>query len=139
MIELAAIPRESVGLMWPIIEPGIQKMLDHGLGVLSPDDIREAASAGDTLLFVVVQDGELEPMAVLICYVAIGQKRVFEISMTWGEQMSEWFDIAYDGLLKVALELKCDMVAITGRRGWIKQLRSRGFSEKLVTLIKELP
>ncbi len=139
MIELAAIPRESVGVMWPIIEPGVEKMLDNGLGILSPNDVMDAAIAGETLLFVLAKDTDLKPLATFICYVTTGEKKVFEVNMVWGKSMDEWFDIACDGLLKVALELKCDMVAITGRRGWVRKLRSRGFSEKLVVLIKELP
>ena len=139
MIELAAIPKESVGIMWPVIEPGIEKMLANGLGILSKTDVMDQAIAGETLLFILVKDTELKPLATFVCYVAIGERKVFEVNMVWGKSMDEWFDTACDGLLKVALELKCDMVAITGRRGWVRQLRSRGFSEKLVTLIKELP
>lgn len=138
MIELAAIPRESVSVMWPLIEPGINEMMAHGVGYVSKQQILDAAIAGDTLLFVLISDDSLTPLATIICHVVTGEKRIFEISMTWGREMNAWFDTAYDGLLKVALELKCDIVAMTGRRGWVRQLRSRGFSEKCVTLIKEL-
>ena len=139
MITLAAIPRESVDIMWPLVEPGIEEMMAHGVGFVTKQQIHDAAVAGDSLLFVLVSDKSLTPLATIICHVVTGEKRIFEISMTWGRDMNTWFDTAYDGLLKVALELKCDIVAMTGRRGWIKQLRSRGFSEKCITLIKELP
>ncbi len=138
MIELAAIPRESVDVMWPIVRPGINKMLAKGIGLHTEQQIYDAARAGDMLLFVVVQDDSLEPLATLICTVTEGEQRVFEVGMAWGENLNEWFDTAYDSLLKVALELKCTIVAITGRRGWIRYLRSRGFSEKMVTVIKEI-
>ena len=138
-VELAAIPRESVAVMWPVVEPGIEEMLEKGIGILSKQQVYDNAVAGEQLLFVLVADDSLVPMATIICHVCIGERRVFEVSMTWGRDMNIWFDTAYDGLLKVAIELKCEIVAVTGRRGWIRQLRSRGFSEKMVTLIKELP
>lgn len=138
MIELAAIPRESVDMMWPIVRPGIEKMLAHGIGMHTEQQIYDAAVAGDMLLFVVVQDDSMEPLAVLVCNVDAGEHRIFQVGMAWGENMNEWFDIAYKSLLKVAIELKCTIVAITGRRGWVRYLRSRGFSEKMVTVIKEI-
>ncbi len=140
MIELVAIPRESVGMMWPIVKPGIKKTLARGIGMHSEQQIFDAAVEGDMLLFVVVQDDSLEPLATLICNVDEGEHRIFQVGMAWAGKgdLNEWFDIAYDALLKVAIELKCNIVAITGRRGWVRYLRSRGFSEKMVTVIKEI-
>jgi len=138
MIELAAIPRESVDVMWPIVSPGIEKMLKHGIGTHTAESVRQGAIDGDLLLFVAVREGELEPLATLICSVTVGDRRVFEVGMAWGTQMGEWLDEVFDGLLSVAIELKCDVVAITGRRGWVKLFKDRGFNEKMVVLTREL-
>jgi len=136
-MKLVGIPPDSVGLLWERLEPGIDRLMEKGIGTHTPEEIRAKACAGEWLLFVVINDSD-DIQCTIICSVTTGIRKVFECGMIWGNGMAQWLDEIDEGLTRVARELGCDVMAITGRRGWIRTLADRGFSEKMVTVTRDL-
>jgi len=133
---IAAIPRESVNAMWPIVGPGVERCLAKGIGWHSAEDIREKTASGEWLLFTVSIDDEIK--CTIVASVSRGTRDVFEVGMAWGGDMVLWVDDIYSTLTRVAKDFGCDSIAITGRRGWVRYLKSRGFTEKMVTVTKDI-
>ena len=133
---IVAIPPGSVNQMWPLIGPGVERCIAKGIGTHTADEIREKAASGEWLLFTVSIDREIK--CTIIASVSRGTRNVFEVGMAWGGDMVLWVDSIYNTLCTVAAELGCDSIAITGRRGWVRYLKNRGFTEKMVTVTKEI-
>jgi len=135
-MNLVAIPPHSVGVMWPRVSPGIEKMVERGIGITTAHDIKCEALSGRWMLFIVEDQGAT--VVTAICAIEQGDKKVFTIVGAWGVKMSEWVEQFYDSMVQVATDLGCDSISITGRRGWVKYLKDRGFTERMVTVVKEL-
>jgi hypothetical protein len=133
---IAAIPPGKILEMWPIIGPGIERCLAKGVGLQSAAGIRTAASKGEVMLLTASRQGV--HLATIVTTVTDGAKRVFEVGLAWGNDLPEWDHDMEKTILELARQLKCDSVAITGRRGWVRHLKNRGFTEKMVTVTRDL-
>lgn len=135
-MQLVAIPTASIGLMWDRISPGIERMVKKGIGLHTTKQIEQLALSGAWMVFIVEDQAKIK--ATIIAGITDGEKRVFEIGMCWGTGMRDWSGEVYESLTTIARQLNCDSIAVTGRRGWIRYLKPRGFSEQMVTVVKEL-
>ena len=135
-MKIAAIAAGHVDAMWHLVGAGIERMIDKGIGTTTVEEIKGKAESGEWMLFTVEHDGQI--LATFVCSISTGTRRVFEVGMAWGHDMELWLDPIYDTLLEVAKQLGCDSVAITGRRGWAHYFASRGFKEKMITLVKDI-
>ena len=133
---IAAIPPDQIERMWHIIGPGIERCLDKGIGLQSAAGIKRSAIAGDVI--VLSADVKGIHLATVIAQVNEGSRRVFEVGLAWGEKLVDWNEEIEGTILRLARELNCDSVAITGRRGWVRYLKKRGFTEKMVTVTRNL-
>jgi hypothetical protein len=133
---IVAIPTEHIERLWPVIGVGVERCLAKGVGKFTAAEVRERVTSGHWLLFIVQESNIVK--ATIICNVEEGARRVFEVGMAWGNGLAEWSDDVDQCLTKVATELKCDDIVITGRRGWAKYLKNYGFSEAMITMKREI-
>lgn len=63
--------------------------------------------------------------------------RQFHIWIAAGD-LEELMSIVYPVLEVRAMELRCDVMTISGRRGWIRKLKPHGFEEAATVGVKKL-
>jgi hypothetical protein len=133
---IIAVPADAIAGLWPGISVGIERCLAKGIGRVSIDEIYQRTTAGEWLLFLVMESDELQ--AVFICSIYQGDKRIFEIGMAWGKGFESWGDEINEAFTTIAEQMGCDSITLTGRQGWAKVLEQYGYKQKMITMQKVL-
>lgn len=64
--------------------------------------------------------------------------RVFNLIAMAGDGMDKWFTPAFDVLEAYGKHHGCKYLSGSGRKGWVRQCRNRGYNEAFVVTRKEL-
>lgn len=64
--------------------------------------------------------------------------RSLAVQFCGGDNMDRWLDDLLATLDKFARDQKCDAIEMTGRKGWEKTLKGRGWKMSSVTCAKEI-
>ena len=128
MIEVVAIPKNKIQEVWDQAEPVVAKVLPHNMGKYTTDDVLNDIEAGDSLLLLVLERGEI--LATIICTFEEQEgKKVLHMPIVCGERIDEWADLCHETVPKIAKEFGCAMVTGRGRRGWLRKLSKYGYEE----------
>lgn len=104
--------------------------LEYSNGTHDIDDIWDGVEAGRFQLW------PGKNSAVITEVYTYPKKRVFHIFLAGGD-LSELLDI-WDSIEIYAKVIGCSSLSVSGRKGWIKVLESRGAKHLCSTVIKEL-
>lgn len=133
---ISAIAPGEITRLWPLYSDGIENCLEKGVGKWTAADVLEMAESGAWLIFVVHEGDQVR--ATIVANIESGKDRILEVGMAWGEGLAEWTLEVHDCMMKVARELNCKTVTVTGRRGWAKHLQQYGFKEKMITMARSV-
>lgn len=106
----------------PAVKGWIERVVELGGGRYSFWDIARFIDDGSMDLFVVVEAGKIIGCGVLMVEV-FPQMRVATVLITAGDDFSTWRDEWVAVCRKWANEHGCKQVGMTGRIGWMRELR----------------
>lgn len=135
-LNVSGVPADQVALLWPRIEPLVEKALRHGEGDESdPATVRAELEAGRMVLWV-IHDAEI--VAVLVLKVLVHpRKKTLHLVLTAGTRLAEWVG-EIEGLLRdYAGLIGADTIEASCRDGLMRVLKKRDWKRKAT--IMELP
>lgn len=134
MIE--GIKREWVDQYWPVVSPWIEKALIRGGAALSLDEVRERID--DRRMQLWVAWAEMKPsLAVVTEIYETAAGLTCSITATGGSELSACLpDLAV--IEGWARDQGCVRMALDGREGWVRVMKSRGYAVATVQLEKTL-
>lgn len=123
-----SVPTNLVDDMWPAVEPHVRRACEHH-PFMTSQDVREVILWGAARLFVVTKPGGVLGFAAMEV-VQYPSRKVANVFCAGGER--GFLSVAVNDLLPVlrqwGREQDADDFAISGRPGWVRVLRSHGFS-----------
>lgn len=135
-IQVSMVPKQYVDTCWDKVEGYLEKAAHHTHGRYTVDDIRTSITDYDHDLWVAFDEEKIKA-AVVTNIVVYPKRKLLCMSFCGGENMKEWLDPLLTLLRKYALDMGCDGLEATARRGWSKVFKNDGYDGKWVTF--ELP
>lgn len=126
-VKIEPVVAENVGLIWHQCKPHFLKALEHTLGELSVDDIRQSIETGERALFVIYRGHRLIAAVTtrVNFYPSTGVKNV-TIDYAGGEDFQAWSEFT-DYIEPLYKSMECDNILIAGRLGWLRLHTDKGF------------
>jgi hypothetical protein len=136
-LKIVAVSPDQVADWWPYARDGLDNMLDnHSLGIWTEQDFIERLQSGEWQLFIVFEGEQL--LASLVCTIAQGRDKVFEVGFCWGEAAQAWTEQVYNSFAVIGRELGCDKMTLNGRPGWARMAKKLGFEVNSVTFARNI-
>lgn len=112
---------------WPLLAPWVERAIRrvHTSGV-TLDDVREQTRNAHAGAFLVL-DGATVIGAFVIRIELEAHRKVLRVWALAGTRLSEWIDRGTRILCRIGRQLGCRALVATGRRGWVRRLRSQGW------------
>lgn len=126
-LKVAAITKEMIPIMWPLVEEKLSRAVAHSNGELSSDQVMKDMMSGKMLLITVSNDEGIVAALALEQRDFPTGKRILNITLAGGSDSAEWIEQIDDITQKLAKDYKCDEVYIIGRKGWVRALKSIGY------------
>jgi hypothetical protein len=121
-------PAELVSDLWPAIELHVERAMEHH-PFMEADDVLLLLQQGTLQLFVSTDDRKVAGFAVMEV-IQYPRRKVANVLACGGEH--GFLSVAVHELLPVlkawAAERGADTFALSGRPGWVRALKSKGFS-----------
>lgn len=118
--------------IWPQVEPYLKRITDKQDTGCTTDDLLHRIETQRMQLWV--QKG-----VVFITEITVYPQWVgLHIPYAAGDNMEDWFDRSLEYLEGFAREKGCKYISATGRKGWIRQGKARGYKEAFFNVRKEL-
>lgn len=135
---ISGIPHDKITDYWRAVEPWIDKAIDKNGGEFDRFHVLSCLVKKEMQLWIAAEN-EIDA----VCVTRIDQyqnMQILRIVLLAGEGMENWMNELIDTLEVFARHCGCSRIDGTGRRGWAKSLmaRNNGFTEKYVTVVKEI-
>jgi len=130
---IAAVPKEDIERLWPMIKPYIDRVLNHTFGEYNAEDVKEKAINGNIVFFIVTIGGEVKSV-ISAELVEAPQKKYMNILTTSGKDFDVWIQEAVDTIINVAKEQGAQDITMVGRKGWLRKMEKYGFKHKYTAI-----
>lgn len=136
-VKITDVNVEDIDVLWGMVEPLIEKGLEHTLGGWNVDDIYRALHDRNVRLWITyTDDGKI--LAAAICEIRkFPQRTVAYILIAAGKDIELW-EAHYESIGEWAMENGADVLVAYTRPGIAKRLKPYGFKSKQVVIVKEL-
>ncbi len=136
-ILLREVPLEDLEAVWLTAAPLIDKAVAYSHGDTDIDCVHEELATGESKLLIVSDAGEMIAAIVLDMH-QHPRKRICVVALAGGTQKELWCRQVMPHIEKIAKAAGADAVYINGRRGWLRELGSVGYSEYATVIGKEI-
>jgi hypothetical protein len=136
MIEVSLIPKEYVDTCWEKVEPLLKKATDLSGDRYTTSHIYDMVMEDDYQLWIAYEDKYFHG-AVVTNISNYPNRKILCMGFCGGEYFGAWKDQIIDILKRFARDMGCDSIEASGRPGWSKLLKDKGYSPKWVTF--EIP
>lgn len=136
-IEIFGIHRDHIDELWMEIHPFIKMGCDYSAGELDPDDVYEMINEGYVVPIVMKDQGEIAAVITMEMTETKSGKTMF-LMTAGGDNIDVWLDEFLDVADNIAKEQGCDKMAIKGRPGWVRKLKTHGFEHKYTILERDI-
>jgi hypothetical protein len=136
MIEVSAVPPEYIDTCWSQIEQYMEKAARYTYGRFTADDIYESVVEHGYHLWVAFEGKEILG-AVVTQFMIYPKRKTLSMTFCGGKRLHEWKAPMLKLLQRFAVDMGCDAVEATARKGWAKIFKDDGYKEQWVTF--ELP
>lgn len=136
MIEVSMIPKEYVDSCWDRVEPLLKKATDLSGDRYTTSHIYDMVMEDDYQLWVAYEGNNFHG-AVVTNISDYPNRKILCMGFCGGEDFGAWKDQIIDILKRFARDMGCDAIEASGRPGWSKVLKDKGYSPKWVTF--EIP
>ena len=135
---LIVVPVDMLGMVWGDVEPKLQMAVDFSNGELTTKILYDKISNKD-LLLIAVTEGETLVSAVTVEMRRYQTgKKILNICCAGGDRLEEWISMMDDKADELAIQHNCDEVYVIGRNGWVKRLKSLGYSQAYTVVTRKV-
>jgi hypothetical protein len=133
---LAAVPANLVAIIWPTLEPILDRVIAVSNRELTSAGIKRRAISGETLIVAVCRNDVVVAVNVLDVVQFDSGLRAMYIPITGGDFMDEWLEDSLVVAKAIAKDLNCtELRGLASRNGWLRRLKKEGW-ESITTIIK---
>lgn len=116
---------------WPRCRPWIEAALARGPGLETIDDVERYLSEGSYQLLA-------SPNSAVVIELSQYARRKVLTVIHGGGDLEELEDVVEPALCSIARVNGCTAVMLTGRQGWIREGRKKGYDLAFVVMMKDL-
>ena len=139
MLEMSMVPPNLLGHAWKKSEHLIGKLKRVSHGRFEGHDILHEMYSGKQQMWC-IWEGDKEDFPIIGVVITevlqYPQKKLLCIQYCTGARLNEWKSDILDLLDRWAKECECDGLELTGRKGWVRELKPDGWNEEYVILTK---
>jgi len=125
MIQVSHVPTEYINSCWKDVEGYLKKALEYTNGRYEIEDLYLALYKYDHHLWIAFDENEIKG-AVVTHILVYPRKKFLCMAFCGGKELDTWKDEMIVMLKNFAIDMKCDGLEATGRKGWAKVLKSQG-------------
>ncbi len=126
---LAAIPATLVDVLWPQVEPIINRAVLRSNGDVTLDSLRADLKRGETLMVTVSRGTSIVAANILRVNTLESGKRILWIPIVAGDELEQWMERFLAIAHVIAAEYECEELrGIAVRGGWARKLKSEGWA-----------
>lgn len=140
--EASLVPREALALVWPEVVGLLAPALDYTDGREDLVSLYRRLAEARAQLWAgldpeVKENPKIKAVAVT-CLVTYPKDKALRIEYCGGEDMVGWQGPLIDLWTKFALDQGASRLELFGRKGWVRELRDKGWTQPLVFMEKRL-
>lgn len=125
---ISAIPADMIDVMWPLVEPHLQRVIDVAHGELTLYSLRERLKSAFSILIAINKGKDIIAVNTLEIRDFDSGLRALFIPVVGGNDMNEWMDDFLKVAKSIAIEHGCsELRGIAVRKGWIRKLEPEGW------------
>ena len=128
---------DTIGYIWPQVEKFIHSAFETEIGDDTEADVVAMLGRGEAQLWIAHNGAGIKAAAISRMAVMPNGKKVCFYVACGGKDIAEWED-CIDDIEKYAQKHGCDKARATGRPGWKKIFKERGYKEPFIVLEKVL-
>lgn len=121
----------SLETEWARSRHWIGAALDRSPGLETLDDVEQLVFGGNYMLWTGVN-------CAVVTEIAEYASRKVIVIVHGGGDKDEMIHVLEPRIAEFGAEQGCDLIAITGRKGWIREGEKHGYRLGFVTIVKEL-
>jgi len=137
-LEFTAVPGPILHVVWPDVEPMLQKALDVSPKGYTTEAIHAELLQGTLGLWVVLDKMHVPVAAITTRITDLPEARVLAMDWIGGSRMAEWFEQAMATLEDYARVHQCTQLQGYGRKAWERWLSPCGWKPAYMTYKKDL-
>ena len=145
MYDIRMLTQDECLDRWVHIKPYLEKALAYSRGEWTPNEILKEIMVQPLLfhLWEISNDGKVVALASTrsINYGSFSSLHIITLANVATDEDIRWEDYqeeALEPVIKMAREAGLDRIEVTGRRGWVRKLKSIGWKEQYITMDMEL-
>ena len=137
--EIMPVRPDLVPAVWEHVEPHLIAAVDESEGLLTIDDVIEAAITGEMLVWLVSQPkiGKITA-AFTTRFIAYPAKNALAIDLVGGSELSRWQRMALSKITEYAKSIGCDHLEGYGRAAWGRILKNDGWRTAYQAFYRDL-
>lgn len=137
--EIMPIRPDLLPAVWEHVAPHLSAAVDQSEGLLTLDDVAEAALTGEMLVWLVSQPkiGKITA-AFTTRFIAYPAKSALAIDLVGGSELSRWHRMALSKITEYAKSIGCDHLEGYGRAAWGRILQSDGWRTAYQAFYRDL-
>ncbi len=132
------VSQSNIELIWSSVERFISDAFSKHNGDETEADTRKLLELGKAQLWIAHDRRGIRAAAVTRLATVPSGRRVCFCMACGGRGLSEWLEAGMKEIEKFAKNNKCDLVRLSGRRGWRAAFKPLGYEEPFVILEKAL-
>ena len=134
-MKISIVPVNMIDYMFPQCGYHLQRVVDNSHGDLCLEGMKKELLEGNAGLLIVTEGDDL--IAAMTATVSVMQTglRALYLPAIGGDRLDEWMDLMLPMLNELAKVYNCTEIRGTGREGWERILKTRGFKKCHTTFI----
>ncbi len=133
--QVALVPQEETRAFWPKVAPLLVKAVRYAEGRTDMRSIFTAVQEERQHLWIAYDDADKIVAAAFVTHKEqYPHMAVLVIDCVGGSKMQHWLQLASEVFRNCARDMGCANVAMYGRPGWVRVLKSCGWQQKSVVL-----
>ena len=137
--EILPVRPDLVPAVWPYVQPILDRAVAQCHDRLVIDDVLQAASSGDYLLWLVTDSDSGNIAAALTTrLIAYPKRTALAVDLVAGSQLSRWLGMALQKIENHARQCGCDLIEGYGRAAWGRVLAPSDWHPAYMTYTKDL-
>jgi len=133
------VPQEYITQIYPEIDKYIDKLVPTSNGRFEKIDLVNDILVGKATLWTVMNEEDDNKIHGIIFteVTTYPRKKMLTITFASGDNLESWIEESLEVLENWAVDNECVAMEITGRRGWLKKLKSHNWKEEFVIVKKD--
>jgi hypothetical protein len=136
-MKVSLIPIDLVHRVWSQVGPILNLAIAESNGRYVDQDVLKLCAEGRQQLWVMFEDDVIHAAATT-AIIDYPQRRALCGVFLAGDRMKEWNEPFVDMLERFAKDMGCDLVEMSGRKGWARFMKKFNWAQSAVVLEKDI-